>query len=86
MLKTSVCSIVFSCWKTSLELVAELLDGAQIRYCMIHGDLSLNERKKLLNEFRAERGANVLLMTLGTGAVGYVIVSFLIDVTLTHYF
>jgi SNF2 family DNA or RNA helicase len=37
---------------------------------MIDGDLSLNERKKLLNEFRAENGANVLLMTLGTGAVG----------------
>jgi SNF2 family DNA or RNA helicase len=43
----------------------------QIRHCMIDGDLSLNYRKKVLKEFRAADGANVLLMTLGTGAVGY---------------
>ena len=39
---------------------------------MIDGDLSLNDRKRLLNNFRAHDGANVLLMTLGTGAVGHV--------------
>jgi SNF2 family DNA or RNA helicase len=38
---------------------------------MIDGDLSLNDRKKVLKDFRAADGANVLLMTLGTGAVGY---------------
>ena len=69
---TTLYSIVFSFWKTTLRLVGELLDMHQIRYCVVNGDLSLNDRKKLLNEFRAKNGTNVLLMTLGTGAVGYV--------------
>jgi SWI/SNF-related matrix-associated actin-dependent regulator of chromatin subfamily A3 len=37
---------------------------------MIDGSLPLTERLKVLKDFRSPSGANVLLMTLGTGAVG----------------
>lgn len=37
---------------------------------MIEGSLPLTERIKVLNNFRKVNGPNVLLMTLGTGAVG----------------
>ena len=37
---------------------------------MIDGSLALNERLKALENFRSPTGANILLMTLGTGAVG----------------
>lgn len=39
---------------------------------MIDGSLPLTERLKVLKDFRSSDGANILLMTLGTGAVGYV--------------
>jgi SWI/SNF-related matrix-associated actin-dependent regulator of chromatin subfamily A3 len=39
---------------------------------MIDGSLPLTERIKVLKEFRSPDGANILLMTLGTGAVGRV--------------
>ena len=65
-------SIVFSCWKKTLGLVSNLLDGQEVRYKMIDGSLSLKDRSKVLQDFRSPSGANILLMTLGTGAVGRV--------------
>lgn len=65
-------SIVFSGWKTTLTLAGELLRHHGIRLDMIEGSLPLTERIKVLNNFRKVNGPNVLLMTLGTGAVGYV--------------
>ncbi|CAJ0544021.1 Ff.00g040430.m01.CDS01 [Fusarium sp. VM40] len=62
--------IIFSCWKTTLELVSKLLSHHSIEHGFIHGSLSLNERSKVLKEFRLTTGPNILLMTLGTGAVG----------------
>ncbi|KAF2267626.1 hypothetical protein CC78DRAFT_511815 [Lojkania enalia] len=63
-------SIVFSCWKKTLKLVGDLFKYCNIRYDMIDGSLALNERLKVLKDFRSPDGANILLMTLGTGAVG----------------
>ena len=63
-------SIVFSSWKKTLKLVGELLGSHAIRYDLIDGSLSLSDRLKVLKDFRSPAGANVLLMTLGTGAVG----------------
>ncbi|RYC56487.1 hypothetical protein CHU98_g9721 [Xylaria longipes] len=42
---------------------------------MIDGSLPLAERVKVLKDFRSANGANILLMTLGTGAVGQVFLS-----------
>ncbi|KAF2807331.1 uncharacterized protein BDZ99DRAFT_447702 [Mytilinidion resinicola] len=63
-------SIVFSSWKKTLGVVGKLLDMHGIRYDMIDGTLSLRKRIKVLKDFRSSDGANILLMTLGTGAVG----------------
>jgi SWI/SNF-related matrix-associated actin-dependent regulator of chromatin subfamily A3 len=41
-----------------------------IPFEMISGKLSLNDRLRVLKNFRSPAGANILLMTLGTGAVG----------------
>lgn len=66
-------SIIFSSWKKTLDLSAELLRGAGLRHDIIHGGLSLKQRLKVLKDFKAISGLNILLMTLGTGAEGFVI-------------
>ena len=63
-------SIVFSSWKKTLLLAGQLLSSHSIRYEMIDGSIPLSKRIKVLNAFRSQTGPNVLLMTLGTGAVG----------------
>lgn len=50
--------------------MGELLSCHGIRFDMIDGSLPLTERLKVLKDFRSPSGANILLMTLGTGAVG----------------
>ncbi|VBB81747.1 Putative protein of unknown function [Podospora comata] len=63
-------SIIFSSWKKTLNLISELLTSHRIPFYCIHGSLSLGERIRILKDFRSSSGANILLMTLGTGAVG----------------
>ncbi|KAK3316035.1 SNF2 family N-terminal domain-containing protein [Apodospora peruviana] len=63
-------SIAFSCWKKTLDLMGQILKSRGIRYYSIHGSLSLAERTRVLTAFKMPAGANILLMTLGTGAVG----------------
>jgi SNF2 family DNA or RNA helicase len=63
-------SVVFSSWKKTLTLVAELLEGQGILYSMIEGSLSLSRRLQELEKYENQEERNVLLMTLGTGAVG----------------
>jgi SNF2 family DNA or RNA helicase len=65
-------SIVFSSWKKTLDLAAQLLKLYGMRYDVIHGGLSLTKRLKVLGDFKSETGPSILLMTLGTGAVGLV--------------
>ncbi|PQE24601.1 hypothetical protein CJF31_00011242 [Rutstroemia sp. NJR-2017a BVV2] len=62
--------IVFSSWKKTLDLAAVLLKSTGLHYNLIHGGLGLKIRLKVLDEFRSPKGPNILLMTLGTGAVG----------------
>ncbi|KAI2626751.1 SNF2 family N-terminal domain-containing protein [Hypoxylon sp. NC1633] len=63
-------SIVFSSWKKTLDLVGDPLKSNNLLHYTIHGSLSLEERRRVLREFQAHGRANILLMTLGTGAVG----------------
>jgi SNF2 family DNA or RNA helicase len=67
-----IISIIFSAWKKTLDLAAELLNRADLKHNTIHGSLSLKQRLKLLKEFKSPVGPNILLMTLGTGAEGFV--------------
>ena len=61
--------VVFSSWKTTLDLLLRILRRRGIVGYFIHGEKSFAERRKILDAFRGETGS-VLLMTLGTGAVG----------------
>jgi SWI/SNF-related matrix-associated actin-dependent regulator of chromatin subfamily A3 len=63
-------SIIFSFWKKSLDLVGDLFDANGIRYCRVDGSLSLGKCRTVLLEFRGNPEVRVLIMTLGTGAVG----------------
>ncbi len=65
-------SIVFSCWTRSLDLVAFHLEQKQINFARIDGTYTLSQRQKILDSYDSDPGVRVLLMTTGTGAVGYV--------------
>jgi SWI/SNF-related matrix-associated actin-dependent regulator of chromatin subfamily A3 len=65
------CSIVFSFWKTTLDIVASILDVNSLPYYRIHGSLPASKRSKILTEFEHSTSTRTLLITLGTGAVGY---------------
>ena len=65
-------SIVFSFWKKSLDFISAMLEEENIPYYRIDGSLRMTKRREILANFQLSRGVSVLLMTLGTGAVGYV--------------
>lgn len=67
---TYVCSIVFSCWTRTLNLVAQHLRRAGIRYSRIDGTCPLSQRQQTLDDFAKKSGPPVLIMTTGTGAFG----------------
>jgi SNF2 family DNA or RNA helicase len=70
-LADGTCSIVFSFWKTTLDIVASMLGANLLPYYRIHGNLSATKRSKTLAEFEHSTTTRILLITLGTGAVGY---------------
>ncbi|OTA95555.1 hypothetical protein M434DRAFT_393615 [Hypoxylon sp. CO27-5] len=62
-------SIVFSFWIRSLDAVAKLFTEHNITFRRIDGSLPVSQRRQILSEF-CDPSVKVLLMTLGTGAVG----------------
>ena len=64
-------SIVFSYWRRSLDVVGALLTDKQIPYLRVDGTTPSAERREVLDMFQKQADVPVLLMTLGTGAVGY---------------
>ncbi|KAF2848795.1 hypothetical protein T440DRAFT_556368 [Plenodomus tracheiphilus IPT5] len=63
-------SLVFSSWKTSLDIVAQALEDSSISFYRIHGSLPAAKRSQVLNDFEHSTNIKTLLITLGTGAVG----------------
>ena len=64
-------SIVFSCWKKTLNLLELMLGNAGMRYVRIDGATPTIERNRIVKQFQEDPCTNLLLMTTGTGAVGY---------------
>ncbi|KAH7075544.1 DNA repair protein rad5, partial [Paraphoma chrysanthemicola] len=62
--------IVFSFWKTTLDIVAQMLDEHGMPHCRIHGQIPAPKRSKILLDFERTSDIRILLITLGTGAVG----------------
>jgi SNF2 family DNA or RNA helicase len=68
---TNVQSIIFSSWTKSLDLVAFHLASQNTDFARIDGTYTLSQRQKVLEDFDQNSSVRILLMTLGTGAVGY---------------
>ncbi|EUC42633.1 hypothetical protein COCMIDRAFT_103006 [Bipolaris oryzae ATCC 44560] len=62
--------IIFSAWKTTLDIMAGIFDVASVPYYRIHGSIPGSRRSKILDDFEQSTTIRVLLITLGTGAVG----------------
>lgn len=71
-LKLTCCSIIFSGWTRTLDLVQQNLASRNIFFRRIDGSCGLPLRNKILKEFRNNSKIRILMMTTGTGAVGYV--------------
>jgi SWI/SNF-related matrix-associated actin-dependent regulator of chromatin subfamily A3 len=65
-------SIIFSSWKKTLNVVATLLTADEIPFVQIDGSFSIPERTRALATFEQNPQVSVLLMTFGTGALGYI--------------
>jgi len=63
-------SVVFSFWIKSLDIVGSLLEAKNIPYLRVDGSIPFSKRKTVLGQFQERHDVPVLLMTLGTGAVG----------------
>jgi SWI/SNF-related matrix-associated actin-dependent regulator of chromatin subfamily A3 len=63
-------SIVFSVWRKTLDVAAQLCNDANIRYVRIDGTVPQALQHQALEEFTTKPEVSTLLMTLGTGALG----------------
>ncbi|KAI3323069.1 hypothetical protein HD806DRAFT_535561 [Xylariaceae sp. AK1471] len=63
-------SIIFSFWKRSLDLIGKLFNDERLVFGRVDGDIPSSQRKKVLAKFHDDPSVRVLLMTIGTGAVG----------------
>ncbi|KAI0812914.1 SNF2 family N-terminal domain-containing protein [Xylaria sp. FL0064] len=63
-------SIVFSFWRRSLDLIEKLLNEQGIHFGRADGTVHPSKRQEMLTDFRDNPSVRVLLMTIGTGAVG----------------
>ncbi|KAI1145587.1 hypothetical protein F4825DRAFT_473811 [Nemania diffusa] len=63
-------SIVFSFWKRSLDLVEKALIEQGITFGRVDGTSHLSKRREVLACFQENPSIRVLLMTIGTGAIG----------------
>ncbi|KAI0971966.1 hypothetical protein F4678DRAFT_478970 [Xylaria arbuscula] len=62
--------IVFSFWRRSLDLVEKILIEHAILFGRVDGTINPSKRKQVLAEFQENPSTRVLLMTIGTGAIG----------------
>ncbi|KAF4300775.1 hypothetical protein GTA08_BOTSDO07089 [Botryosphaeria dothidea] len=63
-------SVIFSFWKRTLDIVGKLFTANGVNFLRVDGSLPFAARKMVLSEFQTSTEKTVLLMTLGTGAVG----------------
>ncbi|PPJ59154.1 hypothetical protein CBER1_03064 [Cercospora berteroae] len=66
-------SIVFSYWRKTIDLAAELCSQSNIRAVVVHGKTPHYERTKILEQFAEDPTISALLMTIGTGGLGLTI-------------
>ncbi|KAL8370100.1 hypothetical protein RB595_000460 [Gaeumannomyces hyphopodioides] len=62
--------VVFSFWKTTLDVAGKALDARGIKYLRVDGDVLPKKRGNILLKFQTRHASSVLLITFSTGAVG----------------
>ncbi len=70
-LSTDSRSIVFSFWRSTLDLIPPALEAIGLGYARLDGRLSKSQRNKSLQDFRTKRNIKVLLATLSVAGFGY---------------
>ncbi|KEF61566.1 uncharacterized protein A1O9_03134, partial [Exophiala aquamarina CBS 119918] len=63
-------SVVFSAWRTTLDLAASALNVANIRFVRYDGKVSERDRALALAKFSSDPDTKVILFTISCGAVG----------------
>lgn len=53
--------------------MAELLRQHDITFARVDGSMSFSQRQQAFQSFKTSSDVNILLMTIGTGAVGYLV-------------
>lgn len=66
-------SVVFSFWKSTLDLAASALAEEGFTCLQIDGKTPTSQRSVILTQFSELKTDAVLLMSLSCGAVGYVL-------------
>lgn len=61
---------MFSAWTKSLDIAAVMLRQHSISFARVDGSMSTPQRQQALKNFKTSKDVNILLMTIGTGAVG----------------
>ncbi|OCL00503.1 uncharacterized protein K441DRAFT_651441 [Cenococcum geophilum 1.58] len=69
-LQEGVKSVVFSYWRSTLDLIEQGLDQASISYVRFDGKVSPENRLIALDKFRREPMISVILMTISCASVG----------------
>ena len=72
-LANKVSSLVLSCWKKTIDLVSILCREKGINHVCVDGSLPQADRRAALNHFTNSESTSALIMTIGTGALGYVV-------------
>jgi SWI/SNF-related matrix-associated actin-dependent regulator of chromatin subfamily A3 len=62
---------VFTSWRSTLDILANMLTDRGIPCLRIDGRVSFSDRLEILSKFREDPNTPVLLMSIETGAVGY---------------
>ncbi|KAK4183032.1 P-loop containing nucleoside triphosphate hydrolase protein [Podospora australis] len=63
-------SIVFTSWRTTLDLLGLMLKNEAIPFLRIDGLVNATDRIEILDQFNKTPSIQVLLLTIGSGAVG----------------
>ncbi|KAF5004028.1 hypothetical protein FDECE_9441 [Fusarium decemcellulare] len=62
--------VIFSFWKTTLDVVGSALEDRGIKYLRVDGGISPKKRNAILTDFQNKNACRVLIMTFSTGGVG----------------
>ena len=64
-------SLVFTSWRSTLDILAHMLTDRGIPWLRIDGQVSFSDRSEILSKFSRDSNIPILLISIGTGAVGY---------------